>query len=256
MISMLESFQQYLNIPIALIVMAVAYLSARKLLHRLRLKGVISHGAEGILKLVILVIIVITVLPIVFSSILQRYEIVWLSIATFTLTAAVMIASIYSFIENVLMYLVVVSSGMIREGDNIEIVIDGRNYVGRVVLAEGSHMILRTEHSASVLIPYRKVFNAIIVKKQRTLLKFMVKVYSYNLDIRTLIERVISIVRKSRIIVREEVSVKLHEISEDSVKLSIEVGIMNPGSVGECYEEIARNLTSELPYRVDIEIVE
>lgn len=84
----------------------------------------------------------------------------------------------------------------------------------------------------------------------------MVKIYSYNLDAKSLIERVMNILRKSKIIVREEISVKPHEISDNDMKLSIEVGILNPSSMSECYEEIIRNLTSELPYRIDIEIIE
>lgn len=78
----------------------------------------------------------------------------------------IVVVSLYSYIKNILTYLIVVLSGIVREGDNIEIVVDGKSYVGRVMLTEGSHMVLRTNRSASVFIPHKKVFNAIIVKSR------------------------------------------------------------------------------------------
>ncbi len=254
--SLLEQFQPYLNIVVALVIIAIIYLIAKKLLYKLRLKGVITHGTEGTLRIIILITITAIALPMLFSSIFQRYEIVWLSIAIFITMSAIILTSLYSYIESTFMYLIVMSSGIVKEGDNIEIAIDGKNYMGRVILAEGSHMILRTTHGTSVLIPYKKVFNAIIVKKQHTSLRFMVKLYGYNLDVKTLIEKITNILKRSKIIIKEEISIKPHEISDDSVTLNIELSIMNPSSVNECYEEVVKNLTSELPYRIDIEIVE
>lgn len=256
MASLLEYIQPYLNLIIALIVVAIVYFIAKKLLYKLRLRGLITHGTEGTLRAIILIAMMVIALPIAFSSIFQRYEIAWLSIATLIFIGIVVVVSLYSYIENSLMYLIVISSGIVREGDNVEIVVDGKSYTGRVILAEGSHMMLRTNHNASILIPYRKVFNAIIVKKQHILLKFMAKIYGYNIDVKTLIERIVNVLKRSKTIIREEISVKPHEISDNSVTLAIELGIMNPSSINECYEEIVKNLTSELPYRVDIEVID
>jgi hypothetical protein len=255
-LTILEYINPYLNIIIALIIMVIIYYIAKKLLYRLRIKGIITRNTEGTLKVIILITLASIILPTLFSTVLQRYEILWLSIAIFTFMGVTIMVSLHSYLENSLMYIIVVASGILKDGDDIQIEIDGKSYIGRVTLTEGSHMHLRTNHGASVLIPYKKVFNAIIVKRQYTVLRFMIKIYGYNLDIESLIEKIVNIIKKAKTIIREEISVKLHEAADDNVSLDIEVGIMNPSNINECYEEIVKSLSMELPYKIDIKILE
>ncbi|MCS7112199.1 MAG: hypothetical protein N3D82_04280 [Ignisphaera sp.] len=73
-VHIIEQLQPYLNVIIALSMMIVAYLIAKKLLYKLRLKGIITHGTESTLRIIILVFIVTIALPVMLSSIFQRYN--------------------------------------------------------------------------------------------------------------------------------------------------------------------------------------
>ncbi|MEM0005632.1 MAG: hypothetical protein QW406_02065, partial [Ignisphaera sp.] len=62
MASLLEYIQPYLNLIIALLVVAIVYFIAKRLLYKLRLRGLITHGTEGTLRAVILIAMMVIAL--------------------------------------------------------------------------------------------------------------------------------------------------------------------------------------------------
>lgn len=244
----------YLVISLALIY--AAYYAAKASLARLRLKGIISRRFEETAKLVALAVAAVIVIPAAVSAVVPHPLVPTVSLTVSLIVVSVVLFSIIGYIANSLSYLIVALTSMVKDGEYMRILVDGKEYEGRVLLVEGNYMILRTEPGASVLIPYSRLLRSVIVKLSQLPLVLRIKVAKPGSNIDEVVERVTSAIRKSRLVSKTSVSVRPVEVSEDGIVLIAEAEAVNPRNVNDCFEDLVRILIKEIPYRVSIEFVD
>ncbi len=240
---------------ISAIVIYTAYYVAKVSLSRLRLRGIISRRFEETVKLVVLVLAAAIVLPVAISTIVPHPLVPTVSLAVVLTVAAVVLSSIIGYISNSLAYLVVALTSIVRDGEYVRVLVDGREFEGRVLLVEGNHVILKTEPGVSVLIPYSRLLKSVIVKISRLPLALRVRVVKPGGSIDEVIEKVSNAIRKSRLVEKGSISVRPIGVREDEVVLRVEAEAINPKNIDDCLEELVRLLLNELPYKISVEIV-
>ncbi|MEM2207836.1 MAG: mechanosensitive ion channel family protein [Sulfolobales archaeon] len=243
----------YLAISLALIYLA--YYTAKISLAKLRLRGIISRKFEETAKLIALAITAVIVLPAAISALVPHPLVPTVSLAVSLIVIAVVLFSIIGYVANSLSYLIVALTSTVRDGEYVRILVDGREYEGRVLLVEGNYMVLRTEPGASVMIPYSRLLRSVIIKLSQLPLVLRIKVVKPGGNIDEVVEKVANAVRKSRLVNKTSVSVKPIEASEDGVVLIAEAEAVNPRNINDCFEDLVKILMKELPYKVSIEVV-
>lgn len=258
MMNLLESVSAWIPLLYfiaSLLVIYVAYYVLRISLSRLRLRGVISRRFEETAKLLGLAVLIAIVVPAAISTVVAHPLAPTLSVAVAVIVVSVILASLMGYISNSLSYLVVALTSSIKDGEYVKVVVDGKEYEGRVMLVEGNYMVLKTDPGTSVLIPYSRLLRSVIVKLSQMPLILRIRVSNPGNDVSDVVNRVAETIRKSKLVNKATVSVRPLEIGEDSLVLLAETETQNPKNIGECFEEIVKALIKELPYKVTIEVV-
>lgn len=256
LIEALSSWLPVLYLVISLALIYAVYYAAKVSLARLRLKGIISRRFEETAKLIALAVAAVIVIPAAVSTVVPHPLVPTVSLAVSLIVVSVVLFSIIGYIANSLSYLIVALTSTVKDGEYVRILVDGKEYEGRVLLVEGNYMILRTEPGASVLIPYSRLLRSVIVKLSQLPLVLRIKVMKPGSSIDEVVERVTNAMRKSRLVNKTSVSVRPVEVSEDGIVLIAEAEAINPRNVNDCFEDLVRILIKEIPYRVSIEFVD
>jgi small-conductance mechanosensitive channel len=238
----------YLVIAIAIVV--TIYVIVKKVLKRLRQRSVISRRVEGMIELVVLTITIITVIPLVLASYVQQSLLFSIVILGAALVA--LIIAFRDYIANVAGYITVISSGIVKDGDRVRVVINGVSYEGKVELLDNGFVQLTLENNVAVYIPYRQLLNATIVKYRHPLLKLNIRFRGHGIDIVDLVERVEEILKGSES-VAEVYEAKPLEVHEEYVTVHTEVGLKKDSST--FLVELYRKLSSEMQYRFEVEVL-
>ncbi len=245
-----------LYIVLAIAIVIAVYIILGKVLSSLRIRGVIGRRVEETGKMAVLIISIIIVVPMLLSSVFEVAEARWIAIAILFMVIFIGIYSFRNYLENFVSYLFVVLSGIIDDGDNIRIEIGGKSYEGTAIIGEGEYMILKTDHGSYIYVPYSAILKSIIIKTIQSHIVAKLYVRGQGIDVEKLVNDVSSIIRKSsKYIEKSSVSVKPVEANEEGVTLLLDVDIVNPRKIDECYEEMVKIIMRELPYRVSIEII-
>lgn len=245
-----------LYIVLAIAIVVVVYIATKKALSSLRIRGVISRRVEETGKMIVLVISIIIVIPMLLSSVFAVAEARWIAIAILFIIIFIGIYSFRNYLENSISFLFVVSSGIINDGDNVRIEIGDKSYEGTAIIREGEYMILRTEHGSYIYIPYSLILKSIVIKTIQSHITAKLHIHGQGIDVEKLVNDVSNIIKKSsKYIDKSSISVKPIEAGDEGVTLLLEVDIVNPRKIDECYEEMVRIITRELPYRASIEII-
>lgn len=239
----------------SLLVVYAAYYAVKVFLSRLRLRGLISKRSEETIKLASLITIAVIVIPVAVSAVVPHPLVPTVSLAISIMVIAVILFSIMGYLTNALSYLLIALTSTLKDGEYVRVLVEGREYEGRVQLVEGNYVVLRSESGVSVHIPYSRLLGSVIVRLSQLPLVLLIRVSKPGSNLDEVIGKVYKALRTSKLIDKNSVSVRPVEVSEDVVVLEAEVETMNPRNVGECYEELVRTLIKELPYKVSIEIV-
>ncbi len=243
-------------IVLAIAIVATVYTIIKKVLSSLRVRGVISRRVEETGKMIVLIISIIIVIPMLLSSIFAVTEAKWIAIAILFIIIFIGLYSFRNYLENSISFLFIVSSGIINDGDNIRIEIGDKSYEGTAIIREGEYMILKTNHGSYIYIPYSIILKSIIIKTVQSHITAKLYIHGQGIDIERLVNDVSNIIRKSsKYIDKSSISVKPVEAGDNGVTLLIEADIVNPRKIDECYEEMVKIITRELPYRASIEII-
>ncbi len=250
-----EAWSPVLYLAISAVIIYATYYVARIALARLRLRGIISRKFEETVKLVVLILTAAIVLPAAFSTVVPHPLVPTVSLAVVLTVVAVVLFSVIGYISNSLAYLVVALTSMVRDGEYVRVLIDGKEFEGRVLLVEGNHVVLKADPGTSVFIPYSRLLRSVIVKMSRLPLVLRVRVAKPGGNIDEVIEKVYSAIRRSRLVDKANISVRPLGVREDEVVLRVEAEAVNPKNVDDCLEELVRLLLNELPYKISVEIV-
>lgn len=252
---MLNVWQPFLYLVVSILVIYIAYYAVKVFLSRLRLRGLISKRSEETIKIVALITLVVMIIPVAISALVPHPLVPVVSLAISIIVVVVVVFSTIGYLTNTVSYLLVALTSTIKDGEYVRVLIDGREYEGRAQLVEGNYMILRSEPGVSVYIPYGRLLRSVIVKMSQLPLLLRIKITKPGSSLDEIVGKVYEIIRKSKLINKNSISLRPIEASEDTVVLEAEVETMNPRNVGECYEELVKTLIKELPYKVSIEIV-
>ncbi|MCX8185043.1 MAG: hypothetical protein RMI56_01900 [Sulfolobales archaeon] len=243
----------YLVISVALVY--AAYYAAKVSLRKLRLRGIISRKFEETAKLLVLVVAAVIVVPAAISVLLPHPLVPIVSLSVLVIVVAVALFSVVGYISNSLSYLIVALTSIVRDGEYVRIIVDGREYEGRAMLIEGNYLILKTEPGVSVLVPYSQLLKSVVVKLSQLPLTLRIRVLKPGSSLEEIVEKVSGAIKKSRLVNKAGVSVRPIGVSEDEVVLMIETEVANPKSIDECFEDLAKILLKEIPYKISIEVV-
>jgi len=241
-----------LYILIAIVIVTAVYIAVGKMLKGLRLRGVISRRIEELIKIIVLVFLILISIPIAVSNIIQ-YSL-WFSVAIAVIAFALVIIMLKTFIENTFSYLILVSSGILRDGESIQINVNGVTYEGRVSLLEGNFMEILTHDNKIVYVPYKHVLNSVITKQSLQNLKFKLIVHGHGIDIDKTSNIVKEVLLKSRFVVAIN-ELRLLEIREEEVSFLIEISLRNPDSATQCLSDIYKMLSKNVSHRLRIEML-
>ncbi|MEM0027506.1 MAG: hypothetical protein QXT53_05805 [Ignisphaera sp.] len=241
-----------LYIVVAIAIVIAIYVTIGRILRGLRIKGVISRRAEELIKIIVLVLSALIVIPIAISSFIQYT--LWFSISIAIIIIIVVIISLRSLIENTFSYLILVSSGLLRDGEYIQVNVDDGAYEGKVVLLEGNFMEILTPDNRIVFIPYRQVLNSVIVKQSLQILKFRLDVYGHGLDIDRIVNTVREILSRSRFVASIN-DIRLLEVKEGEASFLVEVGLRTPGATTLCVSDVYKALSKSIANRFRVEIL-
>ena len=238
-----------LHVIIALLIILIVYVAIGKVLSSLRSRGAISRRVESWIKLLVLVVAILIVFPIVLSSYIQQSY--WFSIAILVITFTILLLSLKTYLENIFSYLIIVTSGIVRDGENIQIVFGGYSYEGKANLLEGNFMQIITEDNKAIYIPYKHLLSAVIIKSQQYMLKMKVHFYGHNIDIEKIGNVIVNTLQKMRVTVYD---IKPVEIHGEKVTFLIETSIRDSKDATHILSNICRKLSTELPHRFEIEV--
>ncbi|MCS7099525.1 MAG: hypothetical protein RMH84_00290 [Sulfolobales archaeon] len=253
--AMLSSWLPVLYLVISIALVYAAYYFARVSLRKLRLRGIVSRKFEETAKLVVLAVAAAIVVPAAISALFPHPLVPVVSLSVLVIIAALTLFSVIGYVSNSLSYLIVALTSTIRDGEYVRIVVNGREYEGRAMLIEGNYLVLRTEPGVSVLVPYSQLLKSVIVKLSQLPLTLRIRVVKPGGSLEEIVKRVSDAIRKSKLINKTEISVKPVEVSEDEVVLMVETEAVNPKSANNCFEDIAKILLKEIPYKITIEVV-
>lgn len=251
----LDSWLPVLYLVISIAVIYSVYYVAKIALTRLRLRGIISRRFEETAKLIVLALAAVIVLPAAVSAVVPHPLVPTVSLTVSLIVVAVVLFSIAGYVSNSLSYLLVALTSTVKDGEYVRVLVDGKEYEGRVLLVEGNYMILRTEPGASVLIPYGRLLRSVIVKLSQLPLMLRIRVAKPGSSIDEIVEKVTNAVRKSKLVNKTSISVRPVGVSEDEVVLIAEAEAVNPKNINDCFEDLVKILIRELPYKVSIEVV-
>jgi small-conductance mechanosensitive channel len=239
-----------LQLAVAITIVIAIYMISGKILERLRLRRVISRKVEGMLKIIVLSIIIIIAVPLIASIYVQQS--VLFSVVLLGIVLLVLAIAFRDYVANAAGYVIAASSGVVKDGDKVKIVIDGISYEGEVELLDSGFLQLRDENNTTVYIPYRKLLNATIVKYKYPLMSLNMRFHGHRIDIANLIEKIKEVLEGSTS-VAEVYKAKPLELHEEYVTVHTEVGLKkDPSSfLLELYEK----LSSEIQYRFEIEVL-
>ncbi|MEL9940427.1 MAG: hypothetical protein QW348_06325 [Ignisphaera sp.] len=241
-----------LYIVVAIAIVIAIYIVVGRVLRGLRVKGVISRRVEELIKIIVLVLSALIAIPIAISSFVQ-YSL-WFSVTIVVIIIIAVIVSLRPLIENSFSYLILVSSGLLRDGEYIQVNVDDGVYEGKVVLLEGNFMEIITSDNRIVFIPYRQVLNSVIVKQSLQILKFKLYVYGHGLDIDRIINTIREILSKSRFVTSIN-DIRLLEVKEGEASFLVEVGLRAPGVATSCISDVYKALSKSIANRFRVEIL-
>jgi len=168
---------------------------------------VISRRFEETAKLLGLAVLIAIVVPAAISTVVTHPLAPTLSVAVAVIVVSVILASLMGYISNSLSYLVVALTSSIKDGEYVKVVVDGKEYEGRVMLVEGNYMVLKTDPGTSVLIPYSRLLRSVIVKLSQMPLILRIRVSNPGNDVSDVVNRVAETIRKSKLVNKATVSV-------------------------------------------------
>ncbi|ADM27282.1 hypothetical protein Igag_0444 [Ignisphaera aggregans DSM 17230] len=245
-----------LYIALAITIIVVVYTITKRALSSLRIKGKISRRVEETGKMIALIATMIIVIPMLLSSVFAIAEVKWITMAILLIMIFIGIYSLRNSLENSISFLFIVSSGIINDGDNVRIEFGGKSYEGTAILKEGEYMLLKTDHGNYIYIPYSIVLKSVIIKMVQSHIMAKLYIHGQGIDIEKLVNDISNIIKKSsKYIDKTNISIKPVEVDDESVTLLLEADIANPRKINECYEELIKIITREVPYRASIEII-
>ncbi|MDM7275386.1 MAG: mechanosensitive ion channel [Thermoprotei archaeon] len=239
---------------------ALTYYLLNGFLGKLRARRVIERGLENTIKVLALAVIVIVAVPFVFS-ILVGYQMAMLfSIAVLALTGLVLALAVKGYTSNIISQLLIVSEGVLREGEYVKIELGSGGYEGRVLSSSGGYLILKDDRGNAIHIPYSILNNSIIVKMTGGLIRVKLKVKGGDLTVERVLHMVESTLEKCKTIDKRDLTVKLLRVGDEDAEkvviMMVEAKTLNPRNEDKAKEEIVELLVKNIPYETSATIIE
>ncbi|MEM1644797.1 MAG: hypothetical protein QXL96_02820 [Ignisphaera sp.] len=246
-------YQITVPIIITIVIVMIIYVAIKKILAKIRTKGLISRGAEEAIRFALFAVLTVIVVAIALSSWFQIHIVSITFIALLLIISGFILYSMRVYIENTISYILFVSSNVVRDGDTVRVDLANKVYEGRISIAEGGYAIIDTGDN-KVYIPYSTLLRSVIVKPLHNVAKFKLMIKGQSLELNKVVGEVRDIILKDlKMINKENIDIKPVKVKDDEVVLGISIEVPNPRNISECYETLARLLTWRLSYKFSLE---
>lgn len=261
---MSEQILEYRNIIGALIVVfgaLLAILAMIRILRALRVRKIITKGAEASLRLILAGLITLIA---VLSAVSTLLDIQYGLVASVIMIVILLLPAIYamfSYVSNLFSYLVFSLSGTIAEGDYIRVDIGNQSYEGRAYLSMGEFLELRADDGNVIYVPYGRLHGSVITKLAGAIVNIKLTMRGRDLNVAEATQMVEKALSDSSSIDKSRSSFELTMIQEAGderrVTFMIRARLVNPRNVEKAKEEIMRYfIKAELPYDVSLAVME
>jgi small-conductance mechanosensitive channel len=246
----IESLYPVLYLAITIAIIIVVYGVVKKVLKRLEQRRVISKRVEGVLELVILIVAIAIAIPLALSSYAQ-YSILF-SVVILSVILLALVIAFRDYIANAASYLVIISSGVVKDGERVRVVINGVNYEGKVELLDNGFIQLIKEDGTVTYIPYRHLIHATIVKFKHPILRLRMRFRGHGIVAENLVERIREMLERFEG-VAEVYDIRPLELREEHIVVRAEVGLKKEPTT--FLLELYRRLPSEMQCKCEVEVL-
>lgn len=246
-------YQIIMPIIITTVIVIIIYVAIKKILAKIRSKGLISRGAEEAIRFAFFAVLTVIVVAIALSSWFQIHIVAITFVALLLIISGFILYSMRVYIENTISYILFVSSNIVKDGDTVKVDIANKIYEGRINIAEGGYAVIDAGDN-KVYIPYSTLLKSVIVKSLHNMAKFKLTIKGQSLELNKVVSEIKDIILKDlKMINRENVDIKPVKVKDEEIVLSISIEIPNPRNLSECYETLTKLLTWKLPYKFSLE---
>lgn len=249
--------QSVIYIAVGIAIMAVLYVAITRLTTNLRLRGIISRKAEGIVRVLTLTIAFIVVLSLILSQFLAGA--VWVAATVMLVLVAVALIGLRSYLENLFGYIALIASGILKDGDRVAVEFDGFRYEGKVTIREGNYLVLTSEDRRVLYIPYSRLLKTVIIKSLQYVVQLRITVSAHSsgkgLELSELLNTVGDSIKRLSYVYADTMILRPVRIEEDKIVLDLEVALVAPRNVNQLLSELLRDLSKRIPHGVEIELV-
>ncbi len=225
-----------------------------KVISSLRFRGKISRTIESRLK----TILAITFISFYIVFILLAFRATgWIIPITVVAIAFIILLALRPVIENVFAYILILATGIIREGEHVAIKLNNVTYEGVVVEVNSNYTVLRVGTESRLYIPNSFVVRATVLKPRGLILKLKTRIRGIDTNIiPEFHENLRKALMASKRLVKSGIAISLVEIHDKYCSFLIEAPIQNPKNALEAQYEvfsIIRDLASKYGFEVHME---
>ncbi|MEM1868692.1 MAG: mechanosensitive ion channel [Acidilobaceae archaeon] len=246
------------GIILILLASFISYSIASRILFRLRVRRLLDKSIEEALRLVIALLIAAIALPLVLSLLFSIPYGLLVSVSLLVLLLVSLILAGREYLANILSYLLVSVSGVVREGEYVRIDLQSNSYEGRVLLSKGEYLALQTDHGHIIYIPYSKLHSSTIIKLASAIINLRVRIKGENIEVDRVVKDVENAIANCKFIDRNSISVKISGVSEENstrvLTLLVEARTLNLRNIDKAREELIETLVENLPYEASLSI--
>ncbi len=254
----LRTYEPLFFLLLGLAVLLLVLLGINRTISKIRERGIITRSAES--KLRFLIALIGFVAYATYALSLFHVETVWITIVILASVLGLILYSMRSYFENLFTFIIISSSGLLREGERVVIKLGEEVVEGYVADMNENYVVIRTSHNALVYIPNASIARAVIVRPSQATLRIRLSVSTNGggeIDVEHAQKLIRDAIARSKLVNKTSIEVKPVEVLEDSAIFMIEVNVLNPRNIDECYTEIVNLLRASLPYkRIRTELVE
>jgi hypothetical protein len=241
-------------IVIAIVIAILIYYIISRALDRIGYRYATFRRAMGIIRFSIATIIAISALYVIYNIVIGGVGVQQTIVAAIIVVSVILIIVLMfrNLLENLGSYVVVVSSGIVRDGDRVKIITDEGVYEGRLELDNYNFAKIVDDRGTFSYIPYKTLLNSIIIKSSSRTVNIKLRFYGYNIELKDIINEISSIIDELGLAM-ESVNVRPVSIKENEAIVMIEAAVKK--DVNYFIAEVIDRIRSKSLYRFDVELL-